>query len=611
MKSKNKVSVTLLIIMTFVFTLMIAIIAYDIKDTGVRGAHERAEAVANVVKIGLTSHMLNGTMANRSQFISQVEKLEQMKRVWIVRSPNVVTQYGDGMENEFVRDAIDRSVLSSGKMAIDYQDNLLGSTTYRVTMPYKAEQNGPINCLQCHDAKVGDTLGAISIEMDMNDLKLQGLSTVGYTALIALGMIVFIQIFFNRLIGPYMLIFESIRQVMRRADEGDYSQRVVTMENEDAQEVAGSINTLLEKLQSTMNVIEQKIHVFLSEQKVHEKDPLKEVKNTVSRLSDIYRFRKAIEHDERIDEVYSRFALVLREKFGLNDFNFIEADTTNNSTEVVHSEKEIFCDLTSGCRADRTNTVVDSCQFSDLCSKMNNKEVQYICVPYAVSNDMDFILSIITRSKEEAQKVRNMLPSIKDYVDAAKPEIVSKKLTLILEKSARTDALTGLYNRQYLEESIAMIVEQSKRTHISYGVLMADIDYFKMVNDTYGHDVGDEAIKIIAQTLQENVRESDMVVRFGGEEFIVLLYNCDSDYINAVAEKIREAFAKKKIRAGNTVITKTISIGAVVFPDQSENFWQCIKYADVALYEAKSTGRNRVVLFDRSMLKEGELEEEY
>ena len=613
MQSKSKIAATLFLSMALVFLVIIGIIAYDIRESGIRGAHAKAEATANVVKIGLTSHMVHGLMDHRAQFISQVEDLEGMKRIWIVRGENVTRQYGKGFAYESVRDALDEAVLQSGKVAVKYTDELFGNSTYRVTIPYIADPSGTINCLQCHDANEGDTLGVISIEIDMNDIKIAGISAIGYTALFALLLIVFILTFVNRLIAPYIAIFGSIKSVMKRAKEGDYSGRVESKsEAGESQEVAEWINTLLIKLQTTLSEIEEKIRIFLAQQKQEDADPLIEVKHTVTRLSDIYRFRKAIEHDERIEEVYERFAKILRNRFGLKNFNFVEADTTNKTREVVYTEQEIMCDALSSCRADRTNMVVDSCQFEELCKRMPEGEHAYVCIPYSISNDLDFILSIVTEGEEEARRIRKLIPSIQDYVDAAKPEIVSKKLTEILEQSARTDALTGLYNRQYLEESIEKIVHQAKRSDTSYGVLMADIDFFKMINDTYGHDVGDEAIRTIARTIEENIRESDLAIRFGGEEFIVLLYNCDADHVLDVAEKIRTAFAKKKIKSGTGEhFSKTISIGAAIYPQQSESFWKVIKFADVALYHSKKNGRNRVSLFDSSMIEGDEFSDSY
>ena len=448
--------------------------------------------------------------------------------------------------------------------------------------------------------------------MSVDDIKNIGMQTVFNTALIALLLVIFILLFVNKLVGPFLTVFDSIKEVMQKAQEGDYSHRIEDVQGKESKEVAQWINGHLEKLQTTLDDIENKITDFLVHQKRLHQDPLIDVKRTVSRLSDIYRFRKTIEHDEKMDQVYERLAFVLREKFKINDFNFIEADTTRKKTKVVYTEKEMHCNVENGCRADRTNTVVDSCQFQNMCDKFDhNTNKEYICIPYSISNDLDFIISIVAKDKEEYNCIRDCIPYIQDYVDTAKPEIVSKNLMAMLEMSARTDALTGLYNRKFLEESVSKIISQAKRSGISYGILMADIDFFKMVNDTYGHDVGDEAIKIIGRTLIENTRDSDIVVRYGGEEFIVLLYNCDENYVNEVAQKIRIAFSKKKISTGSISFTKTISIGASMFPTHTDNFWQCVKYADIALYEAKHTGRDKVVVFDKSLLKDGELEESY
>ncbi|MEA2111044.1 MAG: GGDEF domain-containing protein [Campylobacterota bacterium] len=613
MNNKTKISFTLFLIMSLVFVFILGIVAFNTKNYGLQSAQKRAEAVANVVKFGLTAHMVNGTMDKREQFIHQVETLEQMNRIWLVRAPSVIAQYGKGLNNEVPQDKMDEEVVSSSKMNKTHADDFFANSTFRMTIPYIATQNGVINCLDCHDAKVGDTLGAISIEMDINDLRSYGISILGYVAVFALIMIIFILVFVNRLIGPYLHIFDSIKGVMQEANDGDYSHRIINIKEGEAKEVSKWVNTLLEKLQATMEEIENKIEIFLTNQKNINKDPLIQMKNTVSRLSDIYKFRKAIEHDERIEEVYVRFAQVLREKFDLKDFNFIEADLISKENSIVHAEKEILCEATKQCRADRTNTVVDSCLFSNACPQMlaSDDTVSYLCLPYSISNELDFIISIVTLNEEESQRIRLLVPSINDYIDAAKPEIVSKKLTQILEKSSRTDAPTGLYNRKYLEESIELITSQAKRSEIAYGILMVDIDHFKMINDTYGHDVGDEAIRVISRTLEESIRNSDSVVRFGGEEFIVLLYNCNEEAVIEIAEKIRNAFGAKKIPSPQGSFSKTISIGASIYPTQSDSFWKCIKYADVALYAAKNGGRNRSVLFEETLLKDNELEDDF
>jgi len=172
-----------------------------------------------------------------------------------------------------------------------------------------------------------------------------------------------------------------------------------------------------------------------------------------------------------------------------------------------------------------------------------------------------------------------------------------------LEHVANTDALTGLYNRKYLEEATEIITAQSKRTGQNYGVLMLDIDHFKLVNDTYGHHIGDDVIRILSQTLKGKTRNSDICIRYGGEEFVILLYNCDMNYISQIAQNIRHDFMDKKIETGKKIIQKTISVGTAIFPTNHEDLLKCIKYADLALYEAKDSGRNKVVPYSESLLK--------
>jgi diguanylate cyclase (GGDEF)-like protein len=586
---------------------MIINITFNIRNYGYKSVEQKAQLVAQTVKLGLTFYMINGVIDKRAIFLEQITNLDNIEKLWLVRSNSVIKQYGLGLQDELAKDDIDKDVLQSGKTIKDINEKFLGNSTFRITIPYKAQTTGAINCTSCHNAKDGDTLGAITIVMNINDLKEEGINTIFATAMIAFILIMVILFFVNRLIDPYMSIFYSIKHVMQQAKDGDYSHRINNKSTIQNKEVANSINIVLDKLQNTLLDINSKVTKFLTNDKTQNDDPLIEVQSTVSRLADVYRFRQTIEHDESIEEVYGRIINVLTSKFNLDDFNFIEANTTKKETEVVYIHKKLYCDAHKGCRADKTNSIVDSCQFKNLCDKVVDNSMHYLCIPYSISNDMDFIININLKTKEELAKVREQLPQIKDYIESAKPEIVSKKLMQVLERSARTDSLTGLYNRKYLEESIEQIVQQSKRTKISYGVLMVDIDYFKMVNDTYGHDVGDEAIRIIANTLVENTRDSDIVIRYGGEEFVVLLYNCDSQYVIKVAQNIREAFSKRKINAGSTNFSKTISIGASIFPDTAESFWQCIKYADMALYHAKETGRNKVVLFDKSLLKDDDI----
>jgi diguanylate cyclase (GGDEF)-like protein len=185
-------------------------------------------------------------------------------------------------------------------------------------------------------------------------------------------------------------------------------------------------------------------------------------------------------------------------------------------------------------------------------------------------------------------------------------------LTEILKISSTTDALTGLYNRKYLDEYIDKALSQAKRNETTYGILMIDIDFFKMVNDTYGHDVGDKALKMLSKILKDNIREADTAFRFGGEEFLVLLYQCEEHMVKTIANKIRLAFEKSPIQSNtNASFYKTLSVGASMFSKDSDSMWKCIKFADIALYAAKDSGRNCVKLFEPAMIENKEMKSDF
>ncbi len=162
-----------------------------------------------------------------------------------------------------------------------------------------------------------------------------------------------------------------------------------------------------------------------------------------------------------------------------------------------------------------------------------------------------------------------------------------------LEQMAYRDPLTGLPNRRFLDEVIKKEIALIKRGTRNSCVVMIDIDDFKEVNDTYGHPVGDEVLKQLAQLLLENIRESDTLARLGGEEFVILLSdaNCDGAYI--VANKLREQIKNHVFKVDGYVvqITASFGVGPLLTSDQGPNYYSLV---DKALYKAKSSGKNQI-----------------
>lgn len=142
------------------------------------------------------------------------------------------------------------------------------------------------------------------------------------------------------------------------------------------------------------------------------------------------------------------------------------------------------------------------------------------------------------------------------------------------------------------------------RKNRTMGFLMTDIDFFKLVNDEYGHQAGDQILKQVATVIRSQIRDSDLLIRYGGEEFLIILMESEPKTTEEIAEKIRLTVEQHRFTLPDgVIINKTMSIGVADFPKDVDTMFQAIKFADVALYEAKQAGRNKVVRFKIEMWK--------
>ncbi len=170
---------------------------------------------------------------------------------------------------------------------------------------------------------------------------------------------------------------------------------------------------------------------------------------------------------------------------------------------------------------------------------------------------------------------------------------------------ANTDPMTELFNRRAFEKAFNQEMERVKRHgHELPSVAIMDLDHFKNVNDTYGHDIGDDVLKIFANVLKNNVRVIDVPARWGGEEFVLILPHTSPSNALVVLERIRVDISKKKMPSPADDLVVTVSIGVAAVKDENVTAEQAVKNADNALYEAKDTGRNRICMFNDSTAAE-------
>ena len=331
-------------------------------------------------------------------------------------------------------------------------------------------------------------------------------------------------------------------------------------------------------------------------------------------------YKKVIEEDASLDEVYHRLGDVFENDLGIPEYTIYDVNAQKKEMRVAHpplvGDARLHCDLEvlsdcGQCRAVKTGHKVSSFEFPGICRRfVPQAGVGHICIPLMAGGHTGGVVQLRFAADTDGAMQDAAAPqklfNAETYINQSLSVIEAKRLMQTLRESAMVDPMTGLYNRRFLQEHTAQIISGVLRRKTQIGLLVCDIDYFKQVNDTHGHDVGDELLRETAIVLKNAVRESDIVIRFGGEEFLVLLMDVQPGDAMPVAEKIRQAVEKLKVTVGEKVLQKTISIGVAEFPGDTDGFWQAIKYADVALYQAKEGGRNQCVRFAPDMWQHGD-----
>ena len=204
---------------------------------------------------------------------------------------------------------------------------------------------------------------------------------------------------------------------------------------------------------------------------------------------------------------------------------------------------------------------------------------------------------------EQYPELANLLSSILKLVDSVKKErdvaLLMKKRAESLAKAMERDALTGLYGREFLKRYLPDEMSRSRFLKISLSLIMLDVDDFKHYNDTNGHPQGDRVLRNLADLIQKSVRNYDFSIRYGGEEFCIIMPDTSLDHAHKIGERIRQNVEKEKFDfqekqpSGNL----TVSLGLASFPDHASNETDLIKFADIALYHAKGSGKNKVCVY--------------
>jgi diguanylate cyclase (GGDEF)-like protein/PAS domain S-box-containing protein len=219
----------------------------------------------------------------------------------------------------------------------------------------------------------------------------------------------------------------------------------------------------------------------------------------------------------------------------------------------------------------------------------------YLCIPIMAQGESLGILHF--QATDAAPALADSELSFKTtFAGQVGLSVANIRLREALRAQSIKDPLTGLYNRRYLEETLDREIRRAVRAEQALGILMLDLDHFKKFNDTYGHDAGDTVLREAAQFLEKSIRAEDIVCRFGGEEFVIILPTADLSAAHARGERIRSKLCELNVRhQGQPLGVITVSVGVAALPLHGTSPKELLEAADTALYSAKREGRDRVV----------------
>ena len=392
---------------------------------------------------------------------------------------------------------------------------------------------------------------------------------------ITLGMIVALALA-RRLLVP----IRSISRASEAIEEGDLSARAVALADDEIGRLAQRFNGMADRLERRNREVAC----------LHDLSQLLQTAGDASEAFEIFERLTPVLLPGGSGTVHvispSRVELELRAHFGPHCAAVAELASPNDCWALRKGQSHL----------------VESVDRKLVCTHLGGRDGlrdPYACLPLVSQNEtlgllhVSFTQEALGRSSIEER--REELEAIANALGLALGNLALREK---LKAQSIRDALTGLYNRRFLEEALPREIERCRRRNLPLVVVMADLDHFKRLNDTWGHEAGDLAIQRFAETLRRNFRQEDILCRYGGEEFCLVLPECAVEDARRRSERLLAQMRETPIPFGREVVGPvTVSLGLVEFPTDAATGEALLRAADAALYRAKQTGRDRIVKF--------------
>jgi diguanylate cyclase (GGDEF)-like protein len=325
-------------------------------------------------------------------------------------------------------------------------------------------------------------------------------------------------------------------------------------------------------------------------------------------MASIYEITKKMVGAGSLDDIINLSTSFFNRNFSFNCYVMFQYDNKNNDYSILFSRgistgvwaKMKFMLLENPWLIDEKNNInikITDNEWNSIGHNMPYNVRSFVTLPLVVYNDV--LIGAFLCSSEIEYFKDYIIKYLKVFSTQMSLGIEKVKLYEEVQEQSRKDSLTGLFNRTYWEERFDIELKKARRYSSSLGVLMIDIDFFKKYNDKYGHLVGDEVLKEVSKILLESIYSTDIIGRYGGEEFVIAMPMIKKEEVLIKAERIREKIEGKKFFPegihGLAEEKITISIGVSFFPDDNASKLGLLQAADKALYSAKQTGRNKVI----------------
>lgn len=517
------------------------------KKIAVDQARDFAQSVHQMTMAGLTGMMITGSIDKRNVFLDQIRDSNHIESLKVFRGRPVVQQFGEGRSGELPDTAAEGAVLDTGKPFYEVFASADGNEKLRAILPAVALENylGK-NCLECHKVASGTVLGAVSMEISLaganQTVRVFAVSALGAAAVLSIPLALFIWYF----------ITHWVTRPLGRMTDG--LTRIAAGDLEETSPLLHGGRDEIGQATEAFNRVMDKARELLSEQ----------------RLSRIV-FENSLE-GIAVTDAEGKVRLV----------NRAFVDTTGYSEEDVAGQT--LAVLKSGRQ--------DEAFYREFWRELNERGEWRGEMWNKRKNGTIYAewLSI--------SAVKNRLGVVEHYVGMFSDITERKKQEEIITFQAFHDSLTGLPNRiLFLDRLEQMLVQEKRSGARTAAVMFLDLDRFKQINDTLGHEAGDECLKEVARRLRQCVRASDTVARMGGDEFTILLPEiAEKGDVRAVAQKILDAMKTPLLLAGQEVIITT-SIGISLFPRDGRDGETLLKHADAAMYRVKGSGRAGMFFF--------------